>query len=99
MKLIFTRQFYDDIEEIKDYIATDSEVNAQEVVNKIWNSIEQIEIFPNSGNLLENRINRKTNCRYALVYSYAIVYEVQGEQILIKTVLHLKRDFSAIDFN
>lgn len=53
MKLIFTKQFYDDIEDIKDYIATDSEVNVQEVVNKIWNSIEQIEIFPNSGNLLK----------------------------------------------
>lgn len=99
MKLIFTKQFYDDIEDIKDYIATDSEVNAQEVVNKIWNSIEQIEVFPNSGNFLGNRINKKTNCRYILVYSYAIVYEVQKEQVLIKTVLHLKRDFSAIDFS
>lgn len=98
MKVIFAKQFYADIVDIKNYISKDSEMNALNVVNKIWEAVERIENFPNSGIMLNDRISEETNCRYMIIYSYAIVYEVVNDEILMKAVIHLKIDFNKIKF-
>ncbi|MBQ8749338.1 MAG: type II toxin-antitoxin system RelE/ParE family toxin [Clostridia bacterium] len=99
MKFRIAKQVFEDIEEIVNYISIDSASNAQKVLNEIWNSIEQIECFPHSGSLLSNKIECKNSFRYVVKYSYAVIYKLLDDEIIISAVLHLKRDFNLMDFN
>ncbi|MBQ8749336.1 MAG: type II toxin-antitoxin system RelE/ParE family toxin [Clostridia bacterium] len=99
MKLIVTEIVYAKMEEIKSYIAEDSYKNAVKVIDEILKCFENINLFPNSGNFLCNKIKKYTELRYKIVYSFAILYRVTDEEVVITNILHLKRDFNLIDFN
>lgn len=91
-------QVYDDLLDIKNYIAEDSHEEALKVINKILTDIERLRDFPESGAKLSNRISFEVKYRYVISYSYAIVYYVENDSVIVTTVLHLARDFSAIKF-
>ena len=98
MNVIVTDEVYNRLAEIKKYIAKDSVQNANKVVDKILASFENIGIFPNSGTHLSNRIDCSNDLKYKIVYSYAVIYKIEGNNVVIATVLHLKRDFNRIKF-
>ncbi len=89
-------QVYDDLKDIKNYIAEDSELEAEKVINKILIDIERLSQFPESGTFLKNKIRCSLKYRYIITYSYATVYYVENDDVIILTVLHLARDFSAL---
>ncbi len=98
MKLKINPQVYDDLVDIKASIAEDSPEQAVRVVAKILSDMERLVDFPESGNKLSNKIRFEVKYRYIITYSYASVYYVEDDSVIVTTVLHLARDFSAIKF-
>ena len=91
-------QVYDDLEDIRAYIASDSEEQSEKVILKILSDMEKLERFPDMGTRLCNKVRIDAKYRYIMTYSYATVYYTDNENVYVTTVLHLARDFSAIDF-
>ncbi len=91
-------QVYDDLIDIKASIAEDSPEQADKVVAQILHDMERLIDFPDSGNKLSNKIRIKVKYRYIITYSYATIYYVDSDAVIVTTVLHLARDFSAIKF-
>ncbi len=97
-QLIISPQVYDDLSDIKEYIALDSEEQAVKVITEILSDIERIGNFPDSGNLLSNKVRCDVRYRYVITYSYATVYRVEEDAVYVTNVLHLARDFNALKF-
>ena len=91
-------QVYDDLEDIREYIALDSIEQADKVIRQIVTDIERLQDFPDIGTRLCNKIHIDAKYRYLMTYSYATIYYTDEDNIFVTTVLHLSRDFSAIDF-
>jgi addiction module RelE/StbE family toxin len=89
-------QVYDDLVDIKNYISEDSPNEALKVVSCILNDMERLKDFPDSGEKLSNKIHFEVKYRYIITYSYATIYYVDGDEVIVTTVLHLARDFSSI---
>jgi plasmid stabilization system protein ParE len=89
-------QVYDDLVDIKNYISEDSPNEAVKVVCRILDDIERLKDFPDSGEKLSNKISFEVKYRYIITYSYATIYYVDGDEVIVTTVLHLARDFSSI---
>ena len=96
--LIISTQVYDDLLDIREYIALDSEEEAVKVVSKILNDMERIGDFPDSGTLLSNKVRCDARYRYIITYSYATIYRVENDAVYVTNVLHLARDFNALKF-
>jgi plasmid stabilization system protein ParE len=89
-------QVYDDLLDIKNYISEDSPEQAVKVVGRILDDMERLKEFPDSGERLSNRISFEVKYRYIITYSYATIYYVEDDEVIVTTVLHLARDFSSI---
>lgn len=98
-KLKINPQVYDDLSEIKADVAEDSPEQAEKVVARILHDMERLIDFPESGNKLSNKMRFEVKYRYIISYSYATVYYVEEDCVIVTTVLHLARDFSAIKFD
>lgn len=98
MQLKINPQVYDDLCEIKNYIAEDSVEQADKVVLSILEKIELLQDFPESGAKLTNKLHFNVKYRYVIVYSYGVIYYIENNCVIVTNVLHLSRDFSAIDF-
>ncbi len=98
MQLKINPQVYEDLLEIKNYIAEDSEEQSTKVVRSILEAMERLLIFPQSGNKLSNKLHFAVKYRYVIVFSYGIIYYVERDSVIVTNVLHLARDFSAINF-
>ena len=91
-------QVFEDITDIRNYIAEDSEEQAKKVISAILADIERLRDFPDIGAKLCNKVHIDAKYRYIITYSYATVYYSDETAVYVTTVLHLSRDFSAIDF-
>ena len=89
-------QVYDDIRTIRQYIAADNPVKAAEVENEILDGIERLADFPEMGAKLSNRVSQKTRYRYITTYSYATLYYIEKDAVIVSTVIHLSRDLNAL---
>lgn len=96
--MIISPQVYDDLSDIREYIALDSEEQSIKVIAEILSDMERIGDFPDSGNLLSNKVRCDTRYRYVITYSYATVYRVEEDAVYVTNVLHLARDFKALKF-
>ena len=91
-------QVYEDLEDIREYIAEDSEEQATKVIRKILEDMENLQKFPDMGTMLCNKVHIDAKYRYIITYSYATVYYTDDEFVYVTTVLHLARDFSRLNF-
>lgn len=91
-------QVYDDLADIRNYIAEDSAEQATKVVQAILSDMEKLRDFPDMGAHLSNKVHIDAKYRYLITYSYATVYYSDEDFVYITTVLHLERDFAAISF-
>jgi addiction module RelE/StbE family toxin len=98
-RLKINPQVYDDLLDIKNYISEDSPEEAVKVVSRILDDIERLKDFPESGAKLSYKINLDVKYRYIITYSYATIYYIEGEEVIVTTVLHLARDFSALQWD
>lgn len=81
-----------DLLNIKAYLLENaSETVANKVLHRLYNAVEparnQPERFP-----LESRLKKLGNFRFIKVWSYKIIYEFTGNQIIVHRVIHSKRD-------
>ena len=98
MILKINPQVYDDLKAIKEYIAEDNPEIAGKAVQKILDDIERLKSFPESGAKLSSKISQKSRYRYIITYSYAALYYIDKDAVIVSNVIHLSRDFSVLAF-
>ena len=79
----------EDLEAIAEYISRDSKFYARAVVSKILNVSRNIPDQPLIGRIVPE-IGQET-IRERFVYSYRLVYRIQGRVITIVAIIHGKR--------
>ena len=88
-QLIWTDPALLDIEEIAEYIALDNFGAAQKLIQKIFNSVERLEQYPNSGRRPPEL--KKTSYREIIVEPCRIFYRVDNNKIFILYVMRGER--------
>ncbi len=82
-----------DLKEIKAYIAKDSKLQAQRVVDKIRVSVRRIKIFPEIGAGVQDLSD--PTLREILVFRYRILYRFVNDEIHIVAVVHGARQLTS----
>lgn len=85
-----------DLKEIRDFIAEDSEDKAVETIEIIYGKFEDIQMFPNMGADLSNRVGFRTDYKYVVWKDYVIIYKVREEHVEIYRVVNRYQDITRI---
>lgn len=85
----------EDVESIAEYISKDSRFYASSVVSEIISITRKLRNFPSMGRAVPE-INDPAVREY-LIYSYRLIYRVQGRQILIIAVAHGKQALNSFE--
>jgi toxin ParE1/3/4 len=88
-KIKWTPESLGDIEAIVDFIARDSIHYARMFMCKVFNSVERLELFPESGRLVPE-LNRR-EIREIIMGNYRIIYRIKKDIVEILTVYHSAR--------
>jgi len=89
MKIIWSPLSLERLTEIMDYIFIDNPDACLKWFNEIFNKIDQLIEFPESGRIVPE-MNRK-NIREIIYKNYRIIYRIELKQILILTIRHFKQ--------
>ena len=89
MKIQWSPLAVERIGEISDYIAQDSPMAAERWVLSIFDRVEQVEDFSESGQSV-SEINRK-DIRQLVIANYRIIYRVEPKVVSILTVRHSRQ--------
>lgn len=89
MKIIWAPLAVEQLEEIADYIAYDKPLAAENWVNTIFETVENLSEFPESGRMVPE-LNRN-DIREIIKGNYRIIYKVLSNEIHILTIRHGKR--------
>lgn len=79
----------DDLEAIAAYIALDSHAYAAAVVKAVLSATRNLSRFPFAGRIVPEFADE--NIREWFAYSYRIIYRVEGEVVVVATIVHAKR--------
>lgn len=93
MELEWAESAVIDLENIKDYIAKDSEYYASLFTEKIFATVEEIATFPHLGREVPEY--KAEYIREVLYNNYRIIYQIKDNNILILAVVHGARDLSS----
>lgn len=88
-KIKWTPQALEDIETIANFIARDSTYYAGIFTEKIFEAVEHLELFPESGQTVPE-LNRK-EIREVILGNYRIIYRLKEDIVEILTVYHPAR--------
>ena len=91
MTVEITKHADKDIDDIEDFIATNSRFYAQKTSNKIYDVIENLSIFPNMGQRVPEI--PKDWVREYIYDNYHIIYGIKKDKIKVYAVIHSARDF------
>jgi addiction module RelE/StbE family toxin len=89
-RVVWSRRAAQDLEAIAGYIAADSPAYAGIVIKRIVNLTKTLVRFPRSGRKVPEFDD--DSIRELLVYSYRVIYRVEGSEVIIAAVVHGKRD-------
>ena len=92
MKIQWTEPAVLDLEDIRDFIARDSEYYALEFAGRIFNAVEQLKRFPQVGRRVPEVEDDRI--REIIFHNYRIIYQIREQIILILGIIHAARDFS-----
>lgn len=92
MKVEWTEPALLDLESIRDYIRKDSEHYATRFVERIIETVEILQKFPEVGRSVPEA--EEENIRELLFHNYRIIYRVETGRILVLIVIHGVRDLS-----
>jgi len=82
-----------DLKQIHDYIAKDSEYYAQNVIQEIVAKTEALTEHPEIGRIVPEIGDQ--NIRELIIYSYRLIYESSLADIEILAIIHGRRDFNS----
>lgn len=86
MKLTYSLNFEEKLEEIIKYISKDSENNAEGFKINVYDKIKGLKQFPKLGSLTHDNLRKLT-----IHKNYTIYYKIQSTTILILTIKHVKK--------
>jgi len=89
MKIIWSPLAIERVSEIAEYIAEDNISASINWINDIFEKIEQLNEFPESGRIIPE-LNRN-NIRDLIFGNYRIVYRIGTKQMSILTIRHMKQ--------
>lgn len=91
VKLIWTDQAINDLSDIGDYIAENSEKYAKLTIEKLFEKTNLLKTFPQAGRIVPEK--NEENIRELIEGNYRIIYEiVSPNQINILTIYHSARN-------
>jgi toxin ParE1/3/4 len=93
MKIFWTNPAIEDLRNLHAYIAKDSEVYANNFVERIILAVEKLANFPRLGRVVPEA--DKQTIRELLYRNYRIIYRINGELIEIITVVQGRRDLGS----
>ena len=100
VKVLLTGKAIADIKSIFDYIAEDSQQNADMIKREILATINRLGVFPGMGGSLSEKLNFKTDYRYFVSKnSYIIFYKEEEKVVKIYRVLSSRMDYINILFD
>ena len=79
-----------DLRSIHDFIATDSRHYAKKVVQDLIDKTDILDRLPRIGRVVPELGD--DNIRELLPYSYRIIYEIKGEDVVVLAVIHKRRE-------
>jgi len=82
----------EDLENIAEYIAKDSEYYAADFVERIITQVEKLESFPNIGRKVPEQ--NDDNIREIIYHNYRLVYKLESDKIFISIIVHGSYDLS-----
>ena len=82
-----------DLKQIHDYIAKDSEYYARNVIQEIVAKTETLIEHPEIGRIVPEIDDH--SIRELIIYSYSLIYESSIAGIEILAIIHGRRDFSS----
>ena len=88
-RVAWSPEALDDVDAIAAYIHRDSPAYAHAVTEKIIDASRDLKHFPKSGRIVPELDDN--NIRERFVYSYRLIYRIEGNTILIAAVIHGKR--------
>jgi toxin ParE1/3/4 len=95
--VIWSRPAKSDLRQIHDFIARDSRVYAQKVVNAIIGKSALLDTFPKMGRIVPEMDNPEI--REIFIYCYRLIYEIKTEQIQVLALIHVKRNLESDVFD
>jgi len=90
--LIWTDIAIEDLNNIAEYIAIDSEFYAKDLINRIVQNVEKLEQFPQIGRVVPELDDE--NIREIIYHNYRVVHRIIKEDIYIVIVSHGSFDLS-----
>ena len=91
---VFTPLAARDLNEIWDYLASDSIAAADRVLDALEKALHELVKNPGKGHWREDLADRQH--RFFLVYSYLIVYRPETKPLQVIRVLHASRDIQTL---
>ena len=92
MRLKYSKDALDDLDEILDFIAKDSPARAVSFIEQIKSRIELLLEFPALGVSCRSK-GIDEDCRVMIFGSYLIFYKVNGEMILVLSIINAAEDY------
>ncbi len=92
MVIIWSATALNQLDEIYEYIAQDSEKAAGNVINRILSSTKRLSLFPDSGQEEETLKELKRGYRYLVSRNYKIVYRSEGKVVIVAAVFDTRQD-------
>ena len=89
MKIVWRKKAADELESIYSFIEESSPQNALKVFNAIFGLTESLAIFPLKFPVEPIYGNEKV--RFAVIYSYKVIYAVNNESVVILRIFHTKQ--------
>ena len=92
-KIVWTEPAVADLDSIYTYIAHDAEIYADAQIQAIFEAVDRLERFPQSGREVPE-IGEET-MRELIVGSFRVIYHVAADTVRILTVLHAAQQFQS----
>ena len=93
-RVVWTDPAVADLHGIHDYISHDSEIYADSVLSEIFDAVDRLLHYAESGRIIPE--TDEENTREVFVGNYRVMYEIADTTIHILTVLHGARQFPVL---
>lgn len=91
MNIIWTELAIGKLQDFADYIALDTPAAALKWIDKIQNSVRNLENFPESGRKVPEI--KRDDIREIIEGNYRVIYRIEEKRISILTIRHAKQLF------
>ncbi|MBE0459629.1 type II toxin-antitoxin system RelE/ParE family toxin [Pseudoalteromonas sp. KG3] len=89
-EIIWTNPALEDLNDIAEYIALSNLLSAKKLVSKIFDKVERLEEFPESGKTPIELSN--LNYREVIVNPCRIFYKIASDKVFILHIMRQERD-------